>query len=64
MVNQRILADKHLKLTLKKDQMILEAIYFNQAEMLPNTIEAAYQLQTNRYNGIDKVQLNIRYVKT
>jgi len=61
-ISQRILAEKHLKLMLKKDQAMIDAIYFNQAELLPNEIKAAYQLQTNTYNGMDKVQLNISHV--
>lgn len=61
-VNQRVLGEKHLKLSLKKEATIIDAIYFNHAEYLPATIEAAYQLQTNSYNGAQKVQLNVRYV--
>jgi len=29
---------------------------------LPDSIQAAYQLQTNSYNGTQKVQLNLRFV--
>lgn len=61
-VNQRVLGEKHLKLSLKKDSIVIDAIYFNQAELLPDQIQAAYQLQTNSYNGSQKVQLNVRYV--
>lgn len=62
-LNQRLLGDKHLKLLLKPAMgNAVEAIYFNQAEFLNTHIEAAYQLQTNSYNGAQKVQLNLRYV--
>jgi single-stranded-DNA-specific exonuclease len=61
-VNQRVLGEKHLKLSLKKDSTVIDAIYFNQPEFLPDQIQAAYQLQTNSYNGSQKVQLNVRYV--
>jgi single-stranded-DNA-specific exonuclease len=61
-LNQRLLGEKHLKLSLKKDSTVLDAIYFNQAEFLPETIQTAYQLQTNSYNGTQKVQLNLRFV--
>ncbi len=64
--SQRLLADKHLKLSLAltSDASGLEwdAIYFNRTELLDGTIQAAYQLQTNSYNGNQKVQLNLRYV--
>ena len=69
-VNQRVLAEKHLKLSLKsmsnKDAKgvpaIIDAIYFNHADFFGSHIQAAYQLQTNSYNGSQKVQLNIRYI--
>lgn len=60
-VNQRILSEKHLKLTLKKDSTLIDAIYFNHAEMFEGPIFAAYQLQTNGYNGAQKVQLNLKF---
>lgn len=70
-LNQRVLADKHLKLTLKplngasepvRYAAAVDAIYFNNTDLPANRIQAAYQLQTNDYNGSRKVQLNLRYV--
>lgn len=60
-LSQRVLSEKHLKLTLKKDGATIEAIYFNHADMFEGPIFAAYQLQTNRYNGAQKVQLNLKF---
>ena len=61
-LNQRLLGEKHLKLSLKKDTAVIDAIYFNHIEFLPEHVQAAYHLQTNSYNGSQKVQLNLRYV--
>lgn len=62
-LSQRLLGEKHLKLMLKPlTGGAIEAIYFNQTDFLSERIEAAYQLQTNSYNGAQKVQLNLRYV--
>lgn len=62
-MNQRLLGEKHLKLLLKSASgNVVDAIYFNQSEFLGTRIQAAYQLQTNSYNGAQKVQLNLRYV--
>jgi single-stranded-DNA-specific exonuclease len=61
-LNQRVVGEKHLKLSLKKSSIVIDAIYFNQTEFLDGRIEAAYQLQTNSYNGVNKAQLNLRYV--
>ena len=60
-VSQRVLSEKHLKLTLKKENALIEAIYFNCAEAFDGPIFVAYQLQTNSYNGAQKVQLNLKY---
>lgn len=69
-VSQRVLAEKHLKLTLRNiskssaitSPLVVDAIYFNHPDFLDSHIQAAYQLQTNSYNGTQKVQLNIRHV--
>lgn len=65
-LTQRVLAEKHLKLTLKSlsqnASATVDAIYFNHADFLAENVQLAYQLQTNNYNGAQKVQLNVRYV--
>ena len=62
-LSQRLLGEKHLKLLLKPiNGVAIEAIYFNQTDFVNTHIQAAYQLQTNSYNGVQKVQLNLRYV--
>jgi len=58
---QRIVGGKHLKLTLEKNGYPISAIYFQQQELLPRRIFAVYQLQTNEYNGVKNIQLNIRH---
>lgn len=71
-INQRVLGEKHLKLSLKHlskaalsnmSAVVIDAIYFNHPDLLDSRIQAAYQLQTNIYNGLQKVQLNVRYVE-
>ncbi len=69
-LNQRVLGEKHLKLSLKSRaktaqtgaSAVIDAIYFNHPDLLESPIQAAYQLQTNSYNGSQKVQLNVRYI--
>jgi len=72
--NQRILGEKHLKLLLMPVPPLgvadpasassagVDAIYFNQTVLPGKHVHAAYQLQTNSYNGVQKVQLNIKHV--
>ncbi|MDK9725730.1 MAG: single-stranded-DNA-specific exonuclease RecJ [Sterolibacteriaceae bacterium MAG5] len=58
---QRLLKDKHLKLTLKKGNARLEAIQFNFPESAPERIHAAFRLDINEYNGMASVQLILEH---
>lgn len=60
-VEQRIVGERHLKLTLGKEGRNFDAIMFQQQEFLPPSVLAVYQLQTNQYNGAQSVQLCIRH---
>jgi single-stranded-DNA-specific exonuclease len=62
-VRQRILKDKHLKLTLNKNGVSFEAIQFNFAESVPQRIRAAYRLGINEYNGLASVQLMLEHLE-
>ena len=65
-----MVGEKHLKLvlekeSLEKDKKRFDAIFFAQTEFLPEQIQAVYQLQTNTYNGLQSVQLqllNVRHI--
>jgi len=59
--DQRIVGERHLKLTLEKNGRRIDAIFFQQQELLPAKIRAVYQLQANEYNGARNVQLNLRH---
>ena len=58
---QRLLKDKHLKLTLERGHQHFDAIWFNRAELLPEYIDAAYRLDQNIWNGMVSAQLIIEY---
>ena len=62
-IDQRILKEKHLKLRLKRDTLILDAIWFNHAEpfTVGEPIEVAYKIDVNHWNGNSNVQLMIDY---
>ncbi len=62
-LNQRILKERHLKLTLEKDGRQFEGIWFNHADSLPSRIRAAYRLQANEFNGRTTVQLMIEFAE-
>ena len=63
-VNQRIVGEKHLKLYLEKQGKRFDAIFFGQTAFFPEQIQVVYQLQTNTYNGLQSVQLQMLNVKT
>ncbi len=62
---QKVVGDRHLKLSLQKldDETgrLIDAIYFQQQEFLPQKVHVVYALQTNEFNGRQQVQLNIRH---
>jgi single-stranded-DNA-specific exonuclease len=61
-INQRIVGEKHLKLILEKDQKRFDAIYFNCADNLPETVNAIYALDVNEYKGLATLQLQIKTI--
>jgi len=60
---QRILKDRHLKLTLRKGAARFEAIQFNFAEGVPPNVRAAYRLAVNEFNGLASVQLVLEHIE-
>jgi single-stranded-DNA-specific exonuclease len=60
-VQQRLLKEKHLKLTLKKGKARLDAIRFNHAESAPARIRAAFRLDINEWQGEASVQLVVEH---
>ena len=60
---QRILKDRHLKLTLRKGAARFEAIQFNFAESVPPGVRAAYRLAVNEFNGLASVQLVLEHME-
>lgn len=62
-IHQRPLKDRHLKLFLERDGQRLDAIWFNHAEPLPDSIEAVYRLERNTWGGRTNLQLLIEYAR-
>lgn len=58
---QRLLGDKHLKLTLERGHQRFDAIWFGQTRLLPDTVDVAYRLEQNVWNGRVSVQLVVEH---
>jgi single-stranded-DNA-specific exonuclease len=58
---QRVVGERHLKLTLAQSGRSVEAIRFNFLEPPPRRIRAVYQPTLNDFNGRTTVQLNIEH---
>lgn len=67
-VDQRIVGEKHLKLTLKKETILIDAIaFFVDTNVWPQTrcdrIHIVYKLDINEYLGNRKMQFIIEYME-
>ena len=60
--------ERHLKLTLKEDSNIFDAIAFNMDNKKysikqGDKLDVLHSLEVNTFNGIQKLQLNIKDIK-
>ncbi|HBJ67931.1 single-stranded-DNA-specific exonuclease RecJ [Alcaligenes nematophilus] len=60
---QRLLKNKHLKLSLERNGEYFDAIWFNRDTLLSEHIEAAYRLDQNEWNGNVSVQFIIEFAQ-
>jgi single-stranded-DNA-specific exonuclease len=56
-VSQRIVGERHLKLTVKFAGAMRDAIWFGHSEPVANTLRLAYRLVVDEYNGRERVQM-------
>jgi len=56
-LGQRLVGEKHLKLSLRHAGALREAIWFGHAEPLPARVQLAYRLSVDSYNGRERVQM-------
>ena len=56
-VSQRLVGEKHLKLSVKHAGTLRDAIWFGHSEPLPATVTLAYRLSVDEYNGRQRLQM-------
>ncbi len=58
--------DRHLKLTLKDNNIVLNAIGFNLGDKqihLGDKVDLVYALELNKFNNVESIQLNVKDIK-
>ncbi len=59
---QRVVGERHLKLTLGLGRLRLAAIRFGCPDALPDAVDAVYRLDVNEYRGAESLQLVVEHV--
>ena len=65
LVSQRVVGEAHLKLVLKLDGRVVDAIAFRQEPLPPDTdrVQAVYRLSVNDYGEYPTLQLIVEYLE-
>lgn len=62
-VSQRLVGEKHLKLTVRHAGQLREAIWFGQREPIAARVRLAYRLSVDSYQGRERVQMVVEAVE-
>jgi len=60
---QRLVGEKHMKLSLTRGHQRFDAIWFGRADPLPEFVTAAYRIEPNEWNGRINMQLVIEHAE-
>ena len=61
-VSQRLVGEKHLKLSVKHAGVLRDAIWFGHSEPVAAKVRMAYRLSVDEYNGRERVQMVVEAV--
>lgn len=61
--SQKLVGEKHLKLSVQRGHQRFDAIWFNHTDRLPEYIKMAYRLDQNVWNGVISVQLIVEHAE-
>ncbi len=56
LISQRLVGEKHLKLRLRQAGRLVDAIWFNHIDMLPERATLAYRLSLDEWQGQQRIQ--------
>jgi single-stranded-DNA-specific exonuclease len=63
-LNQRLVGERHLKLGLRVQGQLRDAIWFGRSESLPSRARLAYRLSLDEYQGRQRVQMVVEGVES
>ncbi len=58
-VSQRLVGERHLKLAVRLDGVVRDAIWFGRIEPVGDRIRLAYRLGLDSYNGLERLQMRV-----
>jgi len=61
--SQRLVKDKHLKLSLGKGRRVFDAIWFGRVDVLPARAHVVFRLAADTFNGNARVQLIVEHAE-
>jgi single-stranded-DNA-specific exonuclease len=61
--SQKLVVEKHLKLSVQRGHQRFDAIWFNHTDRLPEFVTMAYRLDQNIWNGVISVQLIVEHAQ-
>ncbi|MVW80696.1 single-stranded-DNA-specific exonuclease RecJ [Bordetella sp. 02P26C-1] len=61
--NQRLVGEKHLKLSLERGHQRFDAIWFGHDQSVPERVNVAYRLEPNVWNGMVSAQLVVEHAE-
>jgi single-stranded-DNA-specific exonuclease len=56
-LQQTLLKERHLKLRVRVGGELRDAVWFQRTEPLPETVQLAYRLARDEWNGRERVQM-------
>ena len=62
-VAQRVVGERHLRLVLKRDERVADAIAFDTEPVDGKRVQAVYRLGVNDYDDVDTLQLEIERIE-
>jgi single-stranded-DNA-specific exonuclease len=61
-ISQRLVGEKHLKLSLRLAGQARDAIWFNHVDALPAKVRLAYRVSVDSWNGRERVQMLVEAI--